>query len=279
MMPDSCVDFLLGWVSGDESQMPAVAAGPSKSIEVKEIRVEACRLLGLITPKCSRFETVQEALLQVMAHCTEMITEVDVAVAALEALGSNFAASDDRPDHIAELTQAVIALLKMKASSFPDISTGEVEDRIMVAQTAALTALSKLQPPAELCDHLNSFLLKATTPADLLWEPAAAALQACRLAHPTNAKLTAAITESYAALEWVLKTKATSRTSAHLVHSSQVTFVFSRMSDCISLCCFNRSGRSGDDEPGRSGDGHVRDEVGRAGALPRRNHWDIITLN
>lgn len=118
MVPESCVDFLLGWVSGDESQMPAVAAGPSKSINVKEIRVEACRLLGLITPKCSRFGSVQEALLQVMEACTEMITEVDVAVAALEALGSNFAAGDgDRPDHVAQLTQSVIALLKMKAET------------------------------------------------------------------------------------------------------------------------------------------------------------------
>ena len=183
--------------------MPAVAAGPSKAITVKEIRIEACRLLGLIKPSCSRFETIQEALLQVMAHCTEKITEVDVAVAALEALGSNFAASDeDRPDHNAELTQTVIALLKMQAETFPDHSTGEVEDRIMVAQTAALTALSKLQPPAELGNHLNSFLLNATPAADLLWEPAAAALHACRLAHPTDAKLTAAIEESHRALEW-----------------------------------------------------------------------------
>ena len=53
-----------------------------------------------------------------MEACTEMITEVDVAVAALEALGSNFAAGDgDRPDHVAQLTQSVIALLKMKAET------------------------------------------------------------------------------------------------------------------------------------------------------------------
>jgi hypothetical protein len=215
MMPDSCVDFLLGWVSGDESQMPAVATGPNKRIDIKEIRIEACRLLGLITPACSRFETVQDALLQVMEACTELITEVDVAVAALEALGSKFTSSDNEDEEAAgggggdgssnsnpELTAAVIALLKMKPETFPGHSTGEVEDRILVAQTAALTALSKLKPPAELCDHLNSFLLNATPPADLLWEPAAAALQACRLAHPKDAAITAALEESHRALEW-----------------------------------------------------------------------------
>lgn len=201
MVPDSCSDFLLGWVRGDESQMPSVAAGPSKSIEMMDIRVEACRLLGLITPTCSDFKKVQSELLKVMTACTQLITEVDVAVAALEALGSNFSGSDNA-DYIAELTRPVIDLLKMKAETFSGHSTGEVEDRIMVAQTAALNALAKLQPPAELCDHLNSFLLNATPPADLLWEPAAAALQACRLAHPADTKLTAAIDESHRALEW-----------------------------------------------------------------------------
>ena len=148
------MDFLLGWVSGDESQMPSCATGQDSRVDSKDIRVEACRLLALVKPTCSRFETVQDALLQCMHHCTEKITEVDVAVAALEALGSNYGLNDATPQN-PELTAAVIALLKMKPETFPGHSTGEVEDRIMVAQTAALTALSKLRPPAELQEHLN----------------------------------------------------------------------------------------------------------------------------
>ena len=211
MMPEDCVDFLLGWVSGDESQMPPMATGPDKRVDGKEIRVEACRLLALVRPTCSRFETVQDALLQCMHHCTEKITEVDVAVAALEALGSNFDAGGVAAAHNPELTAAVVALLKMNVRDFAGNETGEVQDRIMVAQTAALTALSKLRPPAELAEHLNSFLLNSKTPADLLWEPAASALQACKTAHPGDAFTLAGVEKSRQALEWILKSKAGSR--------------------------------------------------------------------
>ena len=79
LAPESIVDRLLGWLSGDEAQMPADMAVPTK-----DVRVEACLLLGQLNS--SRNEAVQEALLLTMQQCTQDIDNVDVAVGALQAL-------------------------------------------------------------------------------------------------------------------------------------------------------------------------------------------------
>ena len=249
MIPDQMADGLTGWLSGDHEKMPPVASGAASPVDVKEVRLEACTLLACIPASCDCYETVQAELLKNMQACTKVLAEVDVAVAALEAIGSSRAEGGSGS---AEFTEAVIVLLKMEAKDFE--AGLDVEDRIMVAQTAALTALSSLAPSPGLAEHLNNFLLSERgsnprTGSDLLWEPAASALQACRRANPDDESVAAALQASHEvsrapfmhstrvwthapvvqALEWVLKSKASSRSMVghpprHALRARTATF-------------------------------------------------------
>ena len=58
------VERLLGWLSGDTEQMPR-----DSGVFPKDVRVEACVLLGLLRSS-GHAATVHEALLETMRHCT-----------------------------------------------------------------------------------------------------------------------------------------------------------------------------------------------------------------
>jgi hypothetical protein len=64
LQPDSMVERLLGWLSGDSEQMPT-----DSGVFPKDVRVEACVLLGHLRTAESA-DTIHDALLDTMRHCT-----------------------------------------------------------------------------------------------------------------------------------------------------------------------------------------------------------------